>query len=180
MKNLLLLSIALVVFAMSKSSAQIKTIHVYVALCDNEHQGIVPVPKAIGNGKDARNNLYWGAGYGVKTFFSKKESEWKLVKTIKTDSPVLERLLYKHKTNNVYLLADAYDGERIKTCVEDFLKASNNQNTLTIEHDSLSLDFGGSAALLAYVGHDGLMDFSVNINYSLPAEKPRDVIILLQ
>ena len=42
-------------------------VHVTVALCDNEHQGIVPVPRAIGNGKDPRNNLYWGADYGVKT-----------------------------------------------------------------------------------------------------------------
>ncbi len=35
-----------------------KVIHAYVALCDNLHQGIVPVPKAIGNGQDAANNLY--------------------------------------------------------------------------------------------------------------------------
>jgi hypothetical protein len=27
---------------------------VIVALCDNLHQGIVPVPKAIGNGQDPR------------------------------------------------------------------------------------------------------------------------------
>lgn len=32
-----------------------KTIHVYVALCDNVYQGIVPVPKTIGNGDDPRN-----------------------------------------------------------------------------------------------------------------------------
>ncbi len=38
--------------------SQTKTIHVFVALCDNEHQGIVPVPKTLGDGKDACNNLY--------------------------------------------------------------------------------------------------------------------------
>jgi hypothetical protein len=32
--------------------------HVIVALCDNEYQGIVPAPKAIGNGDDPHNNLY--------------------------------------------------------------------------------------------------------------------------
>ena len=37
---------------------QTKTIHVFVALCDNENQGIVKVPAVIGNGQDARNNLY--------------------------------------------------------------------------------------------------------------------------
>ncbi|HST23582.1 MAG TPA: hypothetical protein VLR90_20895, partial [Blastocatellia bacterium] len=36
-----------------------RVIHVLVALCDNEHQGIVPVPAKIGNGDDPQNNLYW-------------------------------------------------------------------------------------------------------------------------
>ena len=33
-----------------------KTIHVFVALCDNKYQGIVPVPPKIGNGQDLNNN----------------------------------------------------------------------------------------------------------------------------
>jgi len=37
---------------------QTRVIHILVALCDNENQGIVPVPKAIGNGQDPGNNLY--------------------------------------------------------------------------------------------------------------------------
>jgi hypothetical protein len=49
--------------------AETKIIHVFVALCDNDSQGIVPVPKKIGNGNDPDNNLYWGCGYGVRTFF---------------------------------------------------------------------------------------------------------------
>gem|GEM_PF-2135803 len=40
---------------------KIRTIHVCVALCDNEHQGIVPVPKTLGDGHDPANNLYWAA-----------------------------------------------------------------------------------------------------------------------
>ncbi|MEM6697149.1 MAG: hypothetical protein AAF599_02045, partial [Bacteroidota bacterium] len=47
-------------------SAQTQTIHVFVALCDNVNQGIVPVPEHLGNGQDANSNLYWGAAYGVK------------------------------------------------------------------------------------------------------------------
>ena len=52
-----------------------KLIHVHVALCDNDSQGIVPVPKKIGNGNDPGNNLYWGCGYGVRTFFT-NSSDW--------------------------------------------------------------------------------------------------------
>jgi len=48
--------------------AEPKVIHVLVALCDNKYQKIVPVPQAIGNGQDPKNNLYWGAAYGFKTY----------------------------------------------------------------------------------------------------------------
>ena len=53
-----------------------RLIHVFVALCDNENQGIVKVPKGIGNGQDPGTNLYWGCGYGVKTVFTRDKS-WK-------------------------------------------------------------------------------------------------------
>jgi len=70
--------IVFLLFALNSYSA-VKTIHIYVALCDNEFQGIVPVPEKIGNGKDARLNLYWGAGYGVKTYFNLKTQDWKMI-----------------------------------------------------------------------------------------------------
>lgn len=176
-RNLIIL--LLLTTLQSKPYAQTKTIHVFVALCDNEFQGIVPVPKKIGNGKNPRLNLYWGAGYGVKSFFKLKTNDWKLVKQLKSENPIiLDRVLFKHATQDVYLLADAYDGEKIKTCTEDFLKASNSQNPLTIKEDQTTLNFGGNADLIAYVGHDGLMDFEVNIAYKETHRKQRDVIIL--
>ena len=163
----------------SQSHAETRTIHVFVALCDNEFQGIVPVPEKIGNGKDPGLNLYWGAGYGVKSFFNLKTKDWKLVRQLKASNPmILDRLLFKHATKNVYLLADAYDGEKIKTCTEDFLKASNSQNGFVIEHNGLKLNFGGDSDLIAYVGHNGLMDFEVNITYEKINKEKREVIIL--
>jgi hypothetical protein len=63
-----------------------KTLHVFVALCDNKYQGIVPVPARIGNGQDPNTNLYWGCGYGIRTYF-KKSGEWKLVQTLKPRYP---------------------------------------------------------------------------------------------
>lgn len=159
---------------------QSKTIHVFVALCDNANQGIVPVPERIGNGQDPKNNLYWGAGYGVKTFFKVKTKDWTLIrKIVAKDANILERLLFKHVTKDVYLLADAYDGAKIKTSIEDFLKSSNGQSPLPVEENNSTLYFGGNADLLAYVGHDGLMDFDVSINYEEPSNtSKKDVIIL--
>ena len=103
---------------------EVKTIHIFVALCDNKNQGIVKVPEKIGNGQDPENNLYWGCAYGIKTYF-KRSKEWKLLKTEKSDSVVLERVIFKHKTKNYYIIADAYDGKYIKECTKDFLSASS-------------------------------------------------------
>ncbi len=159
--------------------AQQKTIHVFVALCDNEHQGIVQVPKHLGNGKDPRGNLYWGAAYGIKNYFTNKTTDWTLVKSFPSENPaILERLLFKHATREVYLLAEAYDGEQIKQTVEDFLKAANAHSPSSIQLESQVLNFGGKADLLAYIGHDGLMDFSVDIQYTASPAKEKEVIIL--
>ncbi len=177
MRRNLLILIAFILCV--KTYADIKTIHVYVALCDNEFQGIVPVPEKIGNGKDPKLNLYWGAGYGVKSFFKFRTKEWKFVKQLKSTNPIiLDRLLFKHSSKDIYLLADAYDGEKIKTCIEDFLKASNTQNNLKITENNIELNFGGGSDLIAYIGHDGLMEFDVDINYKVVKKKKRDVIIL--
>lgn len=176
MKNI---GVLLFLFYTVVSFGQTKTIHVYVALCDNIHQSIVPVPERIGNGQDPKNNLYWGVGYGVKTFLKLKTKDWQLVRTIPSvDSHILERLLFKHTKRDVFLLADAYDGAMIKTCIEDFLRASNRQIPLQIEENDHVLDFGGASDLLAYVGHDGLMDFNVNITYKESITKKMDVIML--
>lgn len=93
----------------------IRTIHVFLALCDNKYQGIVPVPARIGNGQDPKNNLYWGAANGVKTYFTQKSEDWQLISSQKNISEkILERLLFKHRSMNTYMLADAYDGRFIK------------------------------------------------------------------
>ncbi len=178
MKKLLLILSLVLCFGFSESKDSVKTIHVFVALCDNENQGIVPVPSKLGNGQDPKNNLYWGALYGVKTHF-KNSKDWTLVKSIKSDNPkILERLLFKHKSSNTYMLADAYDGKYIKQTTIDFLEATAGRNSISITHNSNQLNFGGEASLLAYVGHDGLMEFDVEGNFEQKNDTKRDAIVL--
>ncbi|WP_246282423.1 hypothetical protein [Flavobacterium agri] len=110
----------------SESDRNFKTIHIFVALCDNKYQGIVPVPAKIGNGQDPNNNLYWGCGFGIRSYF-RKSAEWKFISSKKLDSQRFERLVFKHKTSNFYLVADAYDGRYIKQCTQDFLKSAAGQ-----------------------------------------------------
>lgn len=155
-----------------------KTIHIFVALCDNQHQGIVPVPEKIGNGQDPDNNLYWGCGYGIRTYF-KKSSEWKLITTSKPGNTIMERLVFKHVTKpKQYLVADAYDGRYIKQCTEEFLRCSAGKRKEAVEVDGTAIGISGNAELLAYIGHDGLMDFSLDEEFENSDGRKRDVIIL--
>jgi hypothetical protein len=157
---------------------QNKSIHVLVALCDNKNQGIVPVNKTIGNGQDPANNLYWGCGYGVKTFM-KKQSDWKLVKQINNPNPLIyERLVFKHKDSSIYLVADAYNGAMIKQTITDFLYYSAGLTKVSVDLDSTYVKVGADANLICYVGHNGLMDFSLDTYPSKTDNKKREVVIL--
>src|SRR5262245_34880251 len=155
-----------------------KLIHALVALCDNEHQGIVPVPARIGDGDDPANNLYWGARFGMKTFF-KGANDWKLVsETWNPRDEILERLVFKHQTRNVHLIADAYRGREIKRCVADFFEFSAGRAGEKIKANSVELHAGGGADLVAYVGHDGLMDFSLDSYPQKADDRQRDAVML--
>lgn len=155
-----------------------RVIHVFVALCDNLHQGIEPVPKGIGNGQDPATNLYWGCDYGVKAWF-KNKAGWKLVNTVVNPvQRILERCIFKDSSTGAYMVADAYDGAYIKQTMADFLNAMAGATaaTVIIGHDTLGI--AGNAAMVAYVGHEGLMDVSLD---SFPPQRDvrkRDAVIL--
>jgi hypothetical protein len=160
-----------------KIDTSYKTIHVFVALCDNKYQGIVPVPAKIGNGQDPDNNVYWGCGFGIRTFF-KKSKEWSFLNSQKKDSLILERIIFKHKTKKYFLVADAYNGKFIKECTIDFLKNSSGQQKETLDIENKTIGIGGKSDLVAYIGHDGLMDFEITETFKNKDKKKRNVIIL--
>jgi hypothetical protein len=159
------------------SAEAIRSVHVVVALCDNINQGIVPVPVRIGNGRVPGENLYWGAAYGVKTFFG-KQPEWRRVAAWSNPTPqILERLVFKHTKYNVYLVADAWAGEEIKAATTAFLNyAAGREGTrLELPGVGVSVPSGGDASLVVYIGHNGLMDFSLDTTPT--AFKPRKAAV---
>ncbi|ACU59259.1 hypothetical protein [Chitinophaga pinensis] len=157
--------------------ASYQYIHVFVALCDNDNQGIVPVPKAIGNGQDPDKNLYWGCGNGIRTYF-KNSKEWTLVRKYRMDSLRLERLIFRHVQQPYYLVADAYDGRYIRQCTVDFLNSCAGLIKDTVQVKDRTLGINGNARLLAYIGHDGLMDFNLQERFVNTDSICRDAIIL--
>ena len=138
----------------SGATAAEKTIGVFVALADNQHQGIVPVPAAIGNGDDPERNLYWGNEEGLKGNFDRNH-RWKLIE--KSDTPlqgdILRRRTYRYTKGGAVLYARAYRGSAIKRCLQDFEAAVHL----------------GSYDLVVFIGHNGLMDF----NLPAPIRSPR-------
>ena len=178
---LLLLALAAISTPLVAQSAP-RTIHVFVALADNRNQGIVPVAARLGNGEDPVNNLYWGSAYGVKSYFA-RSADWQLLAAGQRPKPeVLERCVFKHRFHDVYLIADAYQGSKIKQAIVDFLEAAAGGEPETVQikahGQTVTLAARGGADLVAYAGHDGLMDFQLS---SLPQKKDsrrRDAIIL--
>ncbi len=157
--------------------SSIKVIHVLVALCDNKYQGIVPVPPKIGNGQDVDNNLYWGCSMGIRSYF-KNSNNWQLIKKHAIDSIRMERIIFKHRQSNYYLVADAYNGKYIKQCTIDFLNSNCGKYKDTAKVNGITLGINGNAKLLAYIGHDGLMDFSLHENFNNTDGITRDAIML--
>ena len=163
---------------------KLRTIHVFVALADNQHQGIVPVAAVLGNGEDAQRNLYWGSSYGVKTFFSRSPEWERVLCTQKPKDQILERCVFKYRAADVYLIADAYRGIEIKQAILDFFysAAGGGADVLPVSvatsGETVSLPAHGGASLLAYIGHDGLMDFQLPRYPKRKDDTHRDAIVL--
>jgi len=175
----LALSAFLIIPTLSISADEARYIHIIVALADNESQGIVPIPKLIGNGDDPRNNLYWGALYGFKTQF-KKNKNWKLLNTKKKLSEhILEQVLFYNKKHNTYLIGDAYKGSSIKEATQQFLIATSSSQSEALTFKGKNIKTYGQADLIGYVGHNGLMDFNIK-KEAIPVAKKgnNDAIIL--
>jgi hypothetical protein len=140
-------------------------IQVSVALADNKNQWIVPVPEAIGNGQDARTNLYWGALYGLKTYMINKAG-WKYVDSVQVkDKRILERLILKKhfprkgESVPVYLVADAWDGKYIGDTIKQFLSYNAGNDVVSLKVGGKDINAGGNAHLIVYIGHNALMDY---------------------
>lgn len=155
-------------------------VHVFVPLCDNLNQGIVPVNSKLGDGMNLSTNLYWGAGYGVRSYF-KLKTDWKLsLQQANPDSNILERVVFRKTMSNgtaIIMIADAYRGDRMKQCLRSYM-----HSLAGILNDSISLSdkqypFHSGADLLIFNGHNGLMDDT--LAPVLNADKrPKDAMII--
>ncbi|MGC4014699.1 MAG: hypothetical protein QM755_09325 [Luteolibacter sp.] len=138
-----------------------KRVVVFVALCDNATQGIIPVPAKIGDGNKPEDNLYWGCSESVPACL-KASGAWKQVKKeIPTDPRILERRVFTDTAGTLEVTVEGWRGSDIGFCLMAF------ENALVAgEHD-----------LCAFVGHNVLMDRAIDPP-AKKALKPVDAIVL--
>lgn len=154
--------------------------HVIVPLCDNANQGIVKVGAALGDGQNTRTNLYWGAGYGMRTHFQ-RQTEWKTLSLNDPEEPhILERLVAQRSYPNgakVILIADAYDGAYMKRSIEDYLDALCGRKSGTITTADQTIPAWSGADLLAFNGHNGLMDNEIE-DRDFTSGQSKDAVVI--
>lgn len=158
-------------------------IHVFVPLCDNDNQGIVKVGGKLGDGRNLRTNLYWGAGYGLKTYFTRSK-DWKFLKnSLDIDSAILERVIFSRVYPNkakVFLILDGYAGDKMEECLNNYFKSLAGILNDSIFVDTLKIPAFGISDFLVFNGHNGLMDKDFPIYYNIDnIEKDAAVIACL-
>ena len=104
------------------------------------------------------SDLYWGMKYGMKTYFS-KDADWEVVRKVKPGVKIKEQIIFFNKNLNLYVDAMAYNADSIKTAITEFIEYTYNADT---------------NKLVIYVGHDGLMDFDVEV---VPQKNKCDVMV---
>ena len=115
--------------------------------------------------------------------YLRKDPDWKAVATFQNPSTtVLERVVFYHGTQNVYLVADAYRGREIKEAIVDFFQAPaglNKEKTIRVKGaNEKEIEIFPQPELAVYVGHDGLMDFAMERKFQGEAGSGRQAIVL--
>jgi len=121
---------------------------IIVSLADNANQGIVPTTSELGNGQNARTNLYWGALYGVKTYFKRSDDY--------TVSPAQYKSKAKGVLDHISITPNDHSNISIDALAID---GRFQQVALTLYHAALAHN-ENNYDLVVYVGHNPLMDIN--------------------
>lgn len=138
--------------------------HVTVVLCTNRNK-----VTAICNEDNAKDNLYWGARWGVKTYF-RKSKDWTTLPAPAAENPnIVDRALFVKKdpigasNATLYILADVWRGGDARKATEHFLLMSSGENIEKFKVDDQTLYAGGEAHVTAYLGHNTLKKWSPDL-----------------
>jgi hypothetical protein len=157
---------------------------VHVPLCDN---GTLACGNArLGDGDNPDSNLYWATSPGFGRYFDKRSRGWTLVLDgdggAIAEPDVLDLRVYRRTITSsqawrergapttfpLYIVALAWRGAAIDAALATYATHLSGGPAVPIElPDGTTLAAGGAARLVAYVGHNRLMD--VGHPYAWPA-----------
>ena len=150
-------------------------VEVHVPLCDNT---IIRCGNAkLGDGDNPDTNLYWATTPGFGEWFARKGGGWKRMVRQRAgetaDRDVLAVLVYRRKISapaawrkrgaparfEVDLVIHGWRGTAIDRALAAYASdvSGTGARTVTLD-DGTTLDAGGAAQIVAWVGHNRLMD----------------------
>jgi hypothetical protein len=169
-------------------------VEVHVPLCDSS---IIACGNAkLGDGNNPATNLYWSTTPGFGAWFVRRGSGWKRVlKQTAADSgdpDVLAVHVYRRTVAapaawrragaparfEIDLVIHGWRGTAIDRALAAYAADVSGQRarTLTLA-DGTTLDAGGAAQIVAWVGHNRLMDLDT-FAWPAPAETPKGAIAI--
>jgi hypothetical protein len=148
-------------------------VEVHVPLCDNT---IIRCGNAkLGDGDNPDTNLYWSTTPGFGEWFARKKSGWKRVakRTDTGDRDILALHVYRRTVATpaawqkrgapakleIDIVIHGWRGKAIDRALAAYAAdvSGSSARTITLD-DGTKLDAGGAAQIVAWVGHNRLMD----------------------
>jgi hypothetical protein len=145
---------------------------IFVALCDNDSQGIVKVKnRRICRGDDPDQNLYWATAGGLAAtlraarwrrvslaYFAEGELAVKAVWRKRLAPGEALRARGVRSSFDAYIVGFGYRGSEIRQAMIDYLQAVNRDDERREVADHVLLRAGGASHLVGYIGHDYFYD----------------------
>jgi hypothetical protein len=138
---------------------------VIVPLCSNKQ---IDCGSAIaGRAGDPAHNIYWGAVFGARTIFERKNNGWTRVDRTQGPAPILEQAVYRRTipagtwpgapiAAEQITVLQAFHGDQIDLAVERFWKTATEGGRVGFHDGARERDERVHA--VGYAGHNRLMD----------------------
>ena len=167
-------------------------VEVHVPLCDSS---IIACGNAkLGDGDNPATNLYWSTTPGFGAWFARKGSGWQraLATTTQTgDSDVLALHVYRRtlatpaawrkrgapKRFELDIVVRAWRGKAIDRALAAYADDISGKGARTVKLASGELAAGGAAQLVAFVGHNRLMDLE-SFEWPAPGARAKGAIAI--
>lgn len=169
-------------------------VEVHVPLCDNT---IIACGNAkLGDGDNPETNLYWSTTPGFGSWFARKHSGWKRVLKLREgetgDKDILALHVYRRSVKapaawkkrgappsiEIDIVVHGWRGSAIDRALAAYAAEISGQSTRTIKlADGTTLEAGGAAQIVAWVGHNRLMDIEP-FTWPAPGTKAKGTIAI--